>query len=95
MCGKYPLRINYDNIIIAAVRKSIIRVTKTTDAPLPNCQLMIKGIKPHQQVDLCESCFTNLTLIDTIVSRSTTDVKGGPISVATGKLLAIPQAIAS
>ena len=49
---------------------------------------MIKGIKPHQQIDLCTSYYTNLTLVDTIHSRSTTVVKDGPVSVASGKLLA-------
>ena len=55
---------------------------------------MIKGIKPHQQVDLSKSSFTNLTLVDTIVSRSTTSINGGPVPVGTGKFLAcytIPQ----
>ena len=68
------------------MRKSVIRVTKTDDAPPSNCQLIIKGIKPHQKVDLCTRCFTKFDPVD---SQSTSVVNGGPgpVLVASGKLL--------
>ena len=68
------------------VQKSVIHVTKSiaSDTPSSNCQLIIGGINPHQQVDLCTNHCTNLTLIDTIDSQSTTNVNAGPVpSVST------------
>ena len=61
------------------IRKSDIKVMKTSDTPTFNCQLIIRGIEPHQQVDLCTDRCTNLTLIDTVDSRSTTNVNVGPV----------------
>jgi len=46
---------------------------------------MIKGIKPLQQINLCTSSCTNLTLVDTIDSKSTAKVNTGPVPVASGK----------
>ena len=68
------------------VQKSVIHVTKSiaSETPSSNCQLIIRGIEPHQQVDLCTDHRTNLTLIGTIDSQSTTDVNPGPVpSVST------------
>ena len=84
MCRKHPLSDRRTNVLRTIVRKSVIHVTKTNDTSSSNCQLIIKGIKPHQQVDLCTSCYTNLTLIDTINSRSTTN-SNGPVPVASGE----------
>jgi len=47
---------------------------------------MISGIEPHQQIDLCTSGHTNLTLVDTIDSKSTAKNNTGPVPVASGKL---------
>ena len=66
------------------MRKSDIRVIKTSDTPSSNCQLIIRGIEPQQEVDLCTDYCANLTLIDTIDSPSTTNVNTGPLpSVST------------
>ena len=67
------------------VPKSFIHVAKTGNT-LSNCQLMISGIEPHQQIDLCTSGHTNLTLVDTIDSKSTAKNNTGPVPVASGKL---------
>ena len=81
-----PLCTEHHNIIRTMIRKSIIRVTKTGSTPPSNCQLIIKGIKPHQQVDLCKSCCINLTKVDAIDSQSIPAVNSGPVSVTSGKL---------
>ena len=78
----------HPDVLFTIVQKSVIRVIKTnaSDASSSNCQLMIRGIEPHQQVDLCTNDCKNLTLIDTVVSRSTTNanVNAGPVpSVST------------
>ena len=78
MCSKHPLSDRSTDVLRTIVRKSVIHVKKTSGTPSSNCQLIVKGIKPHQQVDLC-TCCTNLTLIDTIDSPSTTNVNAGPV----------------
>ena len=45
------------------VRKSHIHVTKTGSLQTSSCPLIIEGIIPQQQVDLCTGHCTNLTLV--------------------------------
>ena len=74
------------DVLYSIVQKSLIRVIKkiASDTPSSNCQLIISGIKPHQQIDLCTDHCTNLTLIGTVDSQSTTNVNAGPVpSVST------------
>ena len=85
MCRKYAYSFRRTDVLYSIVRKSDIRVLKTSDTLSSNCPLIIKGIKPHQQIDLCTNCCTNLTLFDTIDSRSTTNVNTGPVPVASGE----------
>ena len=77
MCGKYPLSNRRDDFVRKMVRKSHITVTKTSNAQTSSCPLIIKGINPRQQIDLCTDYYENLTLID---PHGTT----GPVP-ATGK----------
>ena len=85
-----PLCTEHHNVLRAMVRKSIIRIAKTgSSAPSSKCQLIIKGIKPHQQVDLCKSCCTNFTKVDSIDSRFIAAVNTGPVPVVSGKLKCI------
>ena len=85
MFTKYSYTLSRTDVLYSIVRKSDIRVLKTSGTSSSNCPLIIKGIKPHQQVDLCTNCCTNLTLVDTIDSRSTTNVNTGPVPVASGE----------
>ena len=48
------------------VHKSRIDVVNLTSTQPSNCQLIIKGIEPQQQVNLCTGHYTNLSLIDTV-----------------------------
>ena len=85
-CGEKTLTLVYILMCCIELYKyhAVIHVTKTiaSDAPWSNCQLIIRGIEPHQQVDFCTYHCTNLTLIDTVDSRSTTNINAGP-SVST------------
>ena len=84
MCAKYPHSSKRTDVLYKTIRKSKIDVTKRSDTPSSNCQLMIRGIEPHQQVDLCTNDCTNLTLIGTVDSQSTTNINAGPVpSVST------------
>ena len=80
MCRKYPNSSRRTDVLYRIMRKSDIHVIKTSGTPSSNCPLMIRGIKPHQQVDLCTNCCINLTLIDTIDSPSTTNINSGPVA---------------
>ena len=85
MWRKNPYTCTKTNVLYRTVQKSVIHVIKTiaSDIPSSNCQLIIRGIEPHQEVDLCTN-YTNLTLIDTVDSRPTTNVNAGPVrSVST------------
>ena len=79
MCTKYSYSSRSTDILYSIVRKSVIEVRKTGGTPSSNCPLIIKGIKPHQQVDLCTDCCTNLKFDGTIDSQSTTNVNAGPV----------------
>ena len=84
MWRKYPYSTSMDtDALYSIVQKSVIHVRKaiTSDTPSSNCPLIIRGIEPHQQVDLCTDHCTNLTLIDTVDSQSTTNVNAGPVPV--------------
>ena len=72
------------DVLYTIVQKSVIRVKKTiaSDIPSSNCQLIIRGIEPYQQVDLCTDHYINLTLIGTIDSRSITNINAGPVPVS-------------
>ena len=61
------------------MRKSDIQVIKTSNTPSSNCQLIIRGIEPQEEVDLCTNYCANLTLVDSIDSPSTTNVNAGPL----------------
>ena len=64
------------------ILKSYITITKdVSDISEENCQLVVKGIAPPLQVDLCSDCYDSLTILGTIESRST-NVKAGPVEVA-------------
>ena len=69
------------------MQKSVICVTNTSDTLPSSCPLIIKGIKPHQQIDLCTGHCTNLELIDNADSPSTVVVTG-PIPNAFSEWLA-------
>ena len=79
MSTKYPYSSRSTDVLYGIVQKSVIEVKKTGGTPSSDCPLIIKGIKPHQQVDLCTNCCTNLTLLDTIDSQSITNVNAGPV----------------
>lgn len=64
------------------VRKSRIHVT--SDGQPSSCPLIIKGIIPQQQIDLCTGDSTTLTFFNTVDSRSTSPNNPGPIR-ATGE----------
>ena len=84
MYAKYPKSSRCADVLYKTIRKSNITVTKTSGAPSSNCPLIIRGIDPHQQVDLCTDHCTNLTLIETVDSQSTTNINAGPVpSVST------------
>ena len=65
MCGKHPLSNRRDSFVCTTVRKSHINVTKASNSQTSSCLLIIKGINPQQQIDLCTDYCENLTLIDT------------------------------
>ena len=83
MWKKYPVSSRDTDFLYNLVQKSIIQVIKTiaSGTPLSNCQLIIRGIEPHQQVDLCTHRFTNLTFNETVDSQS--NVNAGPVPVST------------
>ena len=78
MSTKYAYSYGSTDVI---VQKSVIEVKKTGDTPSSDCPLIIEGIKPPHQVDLCKKCCTNLTLVDTIDSQSTTNINAGPYAI--------------
>ena len=55
------------------ILKSYITITKVeySSDTSQNCQLLVKGITPPLQVNLCSDCYDNLTILNTIKSRST------------------------
>ena len=79
MSTKYPFSSRSTDVLYDIVQKSVIKVRKTGGTPSSDCPLIIKGIKPRQQVDLCTNCCTNLTFDGTIDSQSTTNVNAGPV----------------
>ena len=73
---KDPYYIDYK--LLTMISKSHITVTKSDYAR--NCQLLVKGIKPPLQVDLCIEHHNNLT-IDGIIESRSSNRKGGPVEV--------------
>ena len=67
------------------VCKSCIDVSNLSGMPPSNCQLIIKGIKPQQQVNLCTGHCTNLAMIDTVDPQSTQPTNTEPVSVGPGE----------
>ena len=66
------------------VPKSLVTVSKAKylgDVP-SDCQLIVKGIRPSPQFDLCTGVYHNLTFLDTIPSQC--NVNDGPVPVASG-----------
>ena len=63
------------------VQKSRVDVMNLSDAQPSNCQLIIKGIKPQQEVDLCTGHCTNLTLTKPL---STQPSNTGPVAAGPG-----------
>ena len=78
MIRKNPLSITRKDVLHGIVLKSVIRVINTSGILPSNCQLIIKGINPLQQVDLCRNC----TLVGFVESPSTT---AGPVAVGHGE----------
>ena len=73
----HPFCTWHETFVRTMVHKSRIDVTNLTDTQPSNCQLIVKGIEPQQQVDLCTAadCYPNLTLID---NPQSTPVLPGP-----------------
>ena len=65
ICKRNPLCYRRDNFVQRMIVKSHINVTKTGNEQPSNCPLIIEGIIPQQQIDLCTGQCSNLTLIDT------------------------------
>ena len=67
------------------ILKSHITITKAeyVNNTSPNCQLIVKGIVPSLQVDLCTDHYDNLTILGTIESHSN-KLSTGPVAVALG-----------
>ena len=59
------------------VRKS--RIYVTSNGQPSYCPVIIEGIVPQQQTDLCTGYCTNLTLFNTVDSRSTPPDNPGPV----------------
>ena len=55
------------------ILKSYITITKIeySSDTSPNCHLLVKGIAPPLQVNLCSDCYDNLNILGTIESCST------------------------
>ena len=68
------------------VRKSRIYVTRNGQPS--NCPVIIEGIIPQQQIDLCTGQCTNLPLFNTVDSRSTPPNNPGPVPAIGESLLA-------
>ena len=71
--------------LLTMILKSRITVNKEDyfNNALPNCQLIVKGIVPFLQVDLCTDHYDSLTILGTIESHSD-KVSTGPVAVAFG-----------
>ena len=85
----HPLYTQRENFVRTVVHKLRIDVANLSDRQPSKCQLMIKGIDPQQQVDLCEDHYTNLTLIDTVGPHSTQPNNTEPVLSVPGKFLII------
>ena len=66
-----------DDFLHEMVRKSRIHVKR--DGQPSCCPMIIEGIVPQQQIDLCTSDCTNLALFNTVDSRSTPPDNPGPV----------------
>ena len=82
-CRIHPLCTRHETFVRAMVHKSRIDVINLTDTQPSNCQLIVKGIEPQQQVDLCTGHYTNLTLIDN--PQSTQPSNGGRVLAGPGE----------
>ena len=80
-----PFCTRRENFVRAMVHKSRIYVANLTDTQPSNCQLIVKGTKPQQQVDLCTDHCTNLSLIDTVNPQSAQPSNAGPVSAGPGE----------
>ena len=81
-----PLYGRDESFLDIIVHKLRIDVRNFSDTQPSNCQLVIKGIKPQQKVDLCkEDHYSNLTLIDTVDPQSTQTSNTGPVSAGPGE----------
>lgn len=67
------------------ILKSVITVIKenSLNDTSPNCHLIVKGIAPPLQVDLCTDSNDNLTILGTIETASS-NMSTGPVKVSTG-----------
>ena len=67
------------------ILKSVITVIKenSLNDTSPNCHLIVKGISPPLQVDLCTDCDNNLTIYGTIESKFS-NMNTPPVKVSTG-----------
>ena len=85
----HPLCDRRENFVLTIVPKLRIDVANLSDTQSSKCQLMIKGIDPQQQIELCEDQYTNLTLIDTVDPHSTRPNNFEPVSSRPGKFSVI------
>ena len=64
ICRRNPLCYTLDKFAQLMIVKSRIHVAKTSNEQPSNCPLIIEGIIPQQQIDLCTGHHSNLTQID-------------------------------
>ena len=84
-CRMHPFCTWHETFVRTMVHKSRIDVTNLTDTQPSKCQLIVKGTKPQQQVDLCTDRCTNLSLIDTVNPQSAQPSHAGPVSAGPGE----------
>ena len=69
-----------ENKLLTMILKSYITTARDVNDKSENCQLVVKGIIPPLQVDLCGNCYDGLTILDTTESHSSNN-KTGPVKV--------------
>ena len=71
--------------LLTMILKSRITVSKVdyVNNTSPDCQLIVKGIVPSLEVDLCTDQYDNLTILGTIDTHSS-KVNTEPVAVAFG-----------
>lgn len=77
---------NLSTVIPKSLINASSKVEHLSNVP-PDCQLIVKGIRPPAKVNLSTCCCDNLTLVDTVTSRSC-NINNGPVAVASGMYVA-------